>query len=189
MSVSGALSGDWTTLGLPLMQQLLFPMAIKVVDQVQVHGSGLPGCVMLDEAALARAAELGRNLAEQASQPVEARSYVGKPGKYPICNLNFIALLGGNLVECASCAAKGTLRIIDGKAQVDINPDGLEDSVFRMAALVKYGAEIKKVAGTLKPRMQEVPARMKPLLSWGEGITLIPPSLSGQGTVSSKQID
>lgn len=180
VSVGGALSSDWTTLGLPLMQQLLFPMSIKVVDQMQVHGAGLPGSVTLDEAALARAAELGRNLAEQASRPSEERSYVGKPGKCPICNLNVIALLGGNRVECASCAASGTLRLVDGEVLLDFTPDGLESSVFNIAALVKHGAEIKSVASVLRPRMQEVPNKINSLLSWGEGITLTPPSLSGQ---------
>ena len=178
ISIGGALSSDWTTLGLPLMHQLLFPMTIKVVDQMQVHGAGLPGCVVLDDAALNRATELGRNLVLQAGQPVEERAYVGKPGKCPICNLNVIALLGGDHVECASCAARGTLRIVDGEVELDFTPDGLEFSVFRLAALAQHGVEIKGVAGKLKPRMQEVPDKVKPLLSWGEGITLIPPSLS-----------
>ncbi|KAL2846682.1 flavoprotein-like protein [Aspergillus pseudoustus] len=179
VSVGGAVSSDWTTLGLPMLHQLLFPMGIMVVDQVHIYGAGLPGSVVLDDDALSRAAQLGRSLVEQASQPVEGRKYAGAPGKCPICNLNVVALIGGNQVECASCAARGTVRIVDGEVVLDFTQEGLNSSVFRMQALVEHGAEIKKVAGELRPKMQEIPNKVKPLLNWGAAITLVPPSLSG----------
>lgn len=87
-------------------------------------------------------------------------------------------------MECASCAAKGTIRMARGETLLDFTPDELQDWSFHIVVFKKHGLEIKGVATTLRPRMHEVPERMKRLLSWRKGIALTPPSLS-IGTRSS----
>ncbi|KAH6698482.1 flavoprotein-like protein [Leptodontidium sp. MPI-SDFR-AT-0119] len=183
VSVGGALSADWTTFGLPTLNQLTFPMAMKVVDQIQVYGAGLPGCVVLNEAALTRAADLGRNLVTQALKPVEERAYVGALGYCPVCHLNTITLLGRNEIECSTCAAKGTLSMIDGEVSLNFEPEGLRDSIFKMEALVKHGLEIKEVAAKLMPQMPKVQEKAKELLDWGSKIMSTPPGLTSEPKV------
>ena len=63
---------------------------------------------MLDDAALARAAQLGRNVAEQIGRAFEDAEYRGEPGLCPLCHLDVVVLHGRD-VECATCGARGTL--------------------------------------------------------------------------------
>src|SRR6201999_1910964 len=65
LAVGGSLTSQWKTLALPIMHTTTFSMQIAVVDQVQFEGAGTPRSVLLDQAAIDRAAVLGRNVASQ----------------------------------------------------------------------------------------------------------------------------
>ena len=58
LAVGGSLTSQWKTLALPIMHTATFSMHIAVVDQVQFEGAGTPRSVVLDPAALDRAAGL-----------------------------------------------------------------------------------------------------------------------------------
>ena len=59
IAVGGSLTPQWKGLALPAMHILTFSMHTAVVDQLVVHGAGTPQSVVLDDAALARSAQLG----------------------------------------------------------------------------------------------------------------------------------
>src|SRR3954451_22320441 len=63
IAVGGSLTSQWKTLALPVLHTVAFSMHMAVVDQVQFEGSGTPRSIVLDPAALERAAQLGRNVA------------------------------------------------------------------------------------------------------------------------------
>ena len=71
ISVGGSLPTRWKTLALPEMHALTFSMHIGVVDQIQFGGAGLPGSILLDESAVPRADELGRNVVGQIGRASE----------------------------------------------------------------------------------------------------------------------
>jgi hypothetical protein len=91
------------------MHTMTFSMHMAVVDQIQFQGAGTPRSIVLDPAALARAAALGRNVATQLGRSFEEAEYRGdEPGLCPMCHLNVIDLHGRD-VQCATCGAVGEL--------------------------------------------------------------------------------
>ena len=80
LAVGGSLTSQWKTLALPMMHATTFSMQIAVVDQVQFAGAGTPRSIVLDPAAIDRAATLGRNVASQLGVPFDEARYLGPPG-------------------------------------------------------------------------------------------------------------
>jgi multimeric flavodoxin WrbA len=108
IACGGSLTTQWKALALPVMHTLAFSMHIKVVDQMVVRGAGTPQSVLLDEEAVGRAGELGRNVASQLGRPWHEAEYLGAPGVCPMCQLD-VVVLSGREVECATCGARGRL--------------------------------------------------------------------------------
>jgi multimeric flavodoxin WrbA len=138
IAVGGSLTPQWKTLTLPVLHTLTFSMQIAVVDQVQLEGAGTPRSIVLDDAALARAGELGRTVAEQAGRSFEDAEYRGEPGLCPHCHLDVVVLRGRD-VECATCGARGVLED-DGVRFSD------EGSVITMREKREHFFEIQETA-------------------------------------------
>jgi len=92
-------------------------------------GPGFPGIVtafhlrtyeapvLLDDAAMQRAAHLGSNVASRPGRAFDDVRYLGPPGLCPMCHLDVVEL-NGSAVTCATCGsagewADGSIRWID----------------------------------------------------------------------------
>jgi multimeric flavodoxin WrbA len=106
IAVGGSAAPRWKTLTLPLMHVTAFPMRMTVVDQVEFAGGGSPRSIVLDVAAVDRAADLGRNMASQLGRARGDATYLGTPGLCPMCHLSVIVVRDSE-VECATCGATG----------------------------------------------------------------------------------
>jgi multimeric flavodoxin WrbA len=140
IAVGGALTPQWKTLCLPTMHILTFSMQTAVVDQFVVSGAGTPKSVVLDDAAIARSAQLGRNVAVQLGRSFEEAGYVGEPGLCPLCHLDVIELRGRD-VACATCGARG--RLAD---DFTVTWTDLDCSVISMAEKRDHYDEILQTA-------------------------------------------
>jgi hypothetical protein len=115
-------------------------MQIAVVDQVQFEGAGTPRSVLLNQAAIDRAAVLGRNVASQLGAAFEAARYLGPPGLCPMCHLDVVVLRGAD-VECATCGARGRLA-----PDLTVTWTDLSASVISMDEKRAHAAEIQETA-------------------------------------------
>jgi multimeric flavodoxin WrbA len=152
LAVGGSLTPQWKTLTLPIMHTTTFSMHIAVVDQVQFAGAGTPRSVVLDAAALDRAAVLGRNVASQLGVAFDEARYLGPPGLCPMCHLDVIALYGAD-VECATCGARGQLGPGHQVTWTD-----LSTSVISMEEKQAHAVEIQETAERhreLRPEIDE----------------------------------
>jgi multimeric flavodoxin WrbA len=140
LAVGGSLTSQWKTLALPIMHATTFSMHIAVVDQVQFEGAGTPRSIVLDAAAIDRAARLGRNVAGQLGVAFEAARYLGPPGLCPMCHLNVVVLRGAD-VECATCGARGQLA-----PDLTVTWTDLTTSVISMDEKRAHAAEIQQTA-------------------------------------------
>jgi multimeric flavodoxin WrbA len=140
LAVGGALTPQWKTLALPVMHTLTFSMHMSVVDQVLVGGAGTPRSIVLDEATVARAAELGRTVASQLGRSWEDAEYRGEPGLCPLCHLSVVELVGTS-VACATCGARGELTPDLTVRWTDLSP-----SVIGMTEKRAHSAEIQETA-------------------------------------------
>jgi hypothetical protein len=141
IAVGGSLTPQWKTLALPVLHTLTFSMQTAVVDQLVIAGAGTPQSVVLDDEALQRAAQLGRNVAHQLGRSFETAEYVGDPGLCPLCHLDVVELRG-RLVQCATCGAQG--RLAD---DFTVAWNDLDTSVISMAEKRAHYDEILETAG------------------------------------------
>ena len=157
LAVGGSLTPQWKTLTLPLMHTLTFSMHIAVVDQVVFSGAGTPRSILLDDAALQRAATLGANVASQLGKPYDDVTYLGDPGLCPMCHLSVIELTGAD-VACATCGCRGTLR---DAGRIDWTDR--TTSVLSMDEKRAHAAEIQETAAahrSLQDRIEERSAQI-----------------------------
>ncbi|GID91015.1 NAD(P)H-dependent oxidoreductase [Amorphoplanes digitatis] len=153
LAVGGSLTPQWKTLALPLLHSTAFSMHIAVVDQVAFGGAGTPRSILLDDAALARAARLGANVAAQLGVPFDEARYLGEPGLCPMCHLNVVELNGTD-VACATCGCAGELG--DGGT---VRWTGLASSVISMAEKRAHAREIQDTAAAHAGARAEIDAR------------------------------
>jgi multimeric flavodoxin WrbA len=151
IAVGGSLTPQWKALALPVLHTFTFSMQTAVVDQVVFAGAGTPRSIVLDAAALERAAVLGRNVGDQLGRPFAQCEYRGDEGLCPYCHLDVIVLRGRE-VECATCGAHG---VLDG-AGVRFTPDG---SVITLAEKEDHFREILATAAAHAARREEIEAR------------------------------
>jgi multimeric flavodoxin WrbA len=152
LAVGGALTPQWKTLALPVMHTMTFSMHMAVVDQVLVGGAGTPRSIVLDEAAVARAAGLGANVASQLGRPFDDAEYRGEPGLCPLCHLSVVELVG-TAVACATCGARGELT-----PELTVRWTDLSPSVIGMTEKRAHSAEIQETAqahARLRPAIDE----------------------------------
>ncbi len=151
LAVGGSLTSQWKTLALPMMHATTFSMHIAVVDQVQFEGAGTPRSVVLDAAAINRAALLGRNVASQLGVAFDEARYLGPPGLCPMCHLDVVALRAAD-VECATCGARGLLT-----PELKVTWTNLSTSVISMDEKRAHATEIQETA----ERHQQVRAEIE----------------------------
>jgi multimeric flavodoxin WrbA len=165
IAVGGSLTDQWKTLALPMMHSLVFSMRDGVVDQIVLEGAGTPQSIVLYPAALERARQLGRNVAEQLGRRFEDVEYKGEPGLCPFCHLNVIDLRGDS-AECASCGAQGTVEIQDGRVSVAFSPTGLAKSVISQEEKQAHAGEILETAARHAAIREEITALAEPYAAW-----------------------
>jgi multimeric flavodoxin WrbA len=142
IAVGGALTSQWKTLALPLMQQMMFSSHIAVADQLLVGGAGMPRSVVLDATALTRAARVGRSVGSQLGRAFGEVEYQGDPGLCPLCHLSIVELRGES-VECATCGAAGSLAVVDGRAVIHLD-DAEHRSVITLEEKRAHFHEVQK---------------------------------------------
>ena len=165
ISVGGALTEHWTSLGLPTLYSITFSAQIEVVDHMNVTGVADPGAATLYDHYIEEARAVGRHLAYAVLHPDEPNAWMGDPdkGACPGCHLNIMSVdKETNGICCAVCGRHGELVIEDNKVKgfkfVDTDPD--DRLTFQGKAT--HGMEIGKVMQTqYLPRKEEALENLK----------------------------
>jgi multimeric flavodoxin WrbA len=166
LAVGGSLTPHWKALTLPLLHTTTFSMHIAVIDQVVFGGAGTPRSIVLDEAALARAEQLGVNVSSQLGAAFDEARYLGDPGLCPLCHLNVVVLDGWD-VSCATCGARGELR-----PDATVEWTDLVSSVLTMAEKRAHAAEIQDTAARQRAQAAVIEERAAAI---GEFDTIVRP--------------
>ncbi|MCQ2558939.1 MAG: flavodoxin family protein, partial [Oscillospiraceae bacterium] len=116
ISVGGALTENWTSLGMPTLYTTTFSAQTNVVDNMNMYACGDAGEVLLREDVVTRARYLGENLGHAVLNPQidwEHRWLGPDTGDAcPGCHCSVvIAKPGRNYVECAICGRKGNISL------------------------------------------------------------------------------
>jgi len=164
ISVGGASTKNWLSLGLPSMHLFTFPSHMTVVDQMQVSGTTAIGNVVLTPDALERAQVLGRNVAETMLKPDEEPQWFGAEGVCPVCHCDLLTITDGSLVECAVCGIAGTLTLdAGGRISVEFSEEEQSRSRVAMGGKYEHWDEVRGALGMFfqRPDMPEIPKRLE----------------------------
>jgi len=143
ISVGGSITPDWLSLGLSIFQTLTFSIQLELVDQMMVMGTNIvEGQVLLDEAAVSRAHQLGRHVAGVMGKPVSEMKWKGNEiGTCPVCHQNEITIKGKNPVQCPICGIYGELKIENGEITVAFSEEEQKRSRLTLAGKQEHWDE------------------------------------------------
>ena len=124
ISVGGARTEHWTSLGMCNLYTATFSAQIKIVDMMNVTRVAHTGAAAMRDDYLERARNLGQNVANAMLTGNFSYSKNAPQGLCPSCHLNDISWKPGEQsVECLVCGIKGNIVIKDGKVSVEWLPD------------------------------------------------------------------
>jgi len=157
ISTGGALTENWTSLGMPTLYTTTFSAQTNVVDNMSLYACGDAGEVFLREDVVQRAQYLGENVGHAVLNPQIdwTHRWLGpdEGEACPGCHRSLmIAKPGRNFVECAICGRKGYISFDkDGNIQYTWP----EDNRDRLTMMGKYdhAREIER-HGQMRAKLQ-----------------------------------
>ena len=117
ISVGGALTENWTSLGIATLYTCMFPEAVRVIDHMNVYGVADPGEALMRKDYMRRAKNMGQNLAHAIHYPDSGwkNEFWGSTEQEEACpgchQSLLIARPGKKTVECAICGRTGKIRM------------------------------------------------------------------------------
>lgn len=166
ISVGGALTENWTSLGMATLYTTTFSAQTNVVDNMNVYQVADPGEALMREDYMRRAKYLGQNVGHAVLNPQIdwERKWLG-PDEGEACPGCHRSLLlgkpGRNYVECAICGRKAYVSLDqDGNIQYSWP----EDNRDRLTMMGKFdhAREIAKHTETIyNPHVDEVQEKLK----------------------------
>lgn len=165
ISVGGARTENWTSLGLPNMHLFGFSMQMTPVDQLNVYGMGDRVKPFFDEKLMADLTAMGEHVASAIGRNRYEVPWMGRQsGICPLCHNDLLSIRGGTTVECPICGMAGTLRIEDGEIAVEFPPEQIARARLRPQGVADHHAEIDSfgphVMEVLAQRGDEIPGFM-----------------------------
>jgi len=135
---------DWTPLTRTTVN-IFVQESRLVVDQIQVNGATAPGSVLVNEKALERARELGRNVARAMMMPIEEVKFMGDEtaASCPVCHCNVLQVPDDSPhVVCPVCDVHGVISVEGGRIKVKWNEEDVKHPRFSEYGVSKHMEEV-----------------------------------------------
>lgn len=159
VSYMGVGGSDWNTLiQCDFGMQALTPMW-KIIDN-----EIFPWCldIIMNDAALERATQIGRNIAEAAKDYSKAE-YKGIDGICPHCHSRNFFLDEDGKAICCLCGIEGKIEVVDGKYKFTFPEEQLKHAHDTLSGKFLHGDDIQRNEAKARAAMQteEAKARQK----------------------------
>jgi multimeric flavodoxin WrbA len=126
----------WTPYAFLQPNMLLLLLGMEVIDRALVHTQAMNEVVLYDKA-LARAREMGREVAKAVK--TGDTSYRGEPGICPVCQDRVLRILRDDeTVECGVCGIRGRIAVEGGKIKVHFEKDGILNHRFTQENIYRH---------------------------------------------------
>lgn len=174
ISVGGAVTPNWVALGLPNLQLFGFSTMMPCVGQLNAYDMGRTANPVLDQDLMAKAASMGRSVAENIGKPNEEMSYVGPEGVCPVCHSSIITLEGTTTVECPVCGILGKLSVDGDKVSVEFSQEQQNRARGTLNGLLEHYLEIQGMipvaVGKLQANAETLPKLLDKYVNFEETI-------------------
>ena len=157
ISVGGADTPHWVSLGLPIMNEFGVSSYMKVVGQMDAYAQGVRTNPVLDQPMMDHCHELGKRVAQAVGKAYEEVEWFGDEGVCPYCHTVSVMMNQLPDIYCTTCGARGTLDVVDGKIKFNWLPadDPRQESRTLMAGLNAHCREIAHMMEVCIPKMIE----------------------------------
>lgn len=167
ISVGGAITDNWTSMGTATLHLFGFPPMMKVMGNYNANCMGTTGNPYLNDKLIDDMHEMGKNtvlgLKDESTpffQPVD------KPeGVCPVCHQRLITILPGTTkVECPVCGIEGELSIKDKAVEVVFSKEQQNRARGTFAGLREHTVEIHGFGAICAPKIMENKEKLDKLM-------------------------
>lgn len=155
ISVGGAQTHNWVSLGLPMLDLFTFSFCMKCVGHVDAYDQGRTGHPLLDTGLMEQCAELGKVVAHSIGQPYDqSNQWVGEAGVCPVCHNSLLSINGTTKVECPICGIWGKLSIEGEKVKVDFSDAEIARARNTTIGIYEHYNEIHNMIKICVPKLE-----------------------------------
>ena len=153
VSVGGAITENWTSLGLPNMALFGISTCMVPVGQINAYDMGRRTNPVLDPPFMDKIYGLGKHLVESQPLAPEDVTWYGEEGVCPVCHNKFISLNGTTTVECPICGIEGKIAIDGDKLTVEFSKEQQARARGTFAGLREHTTEIQGFGAICGPKI------------------------------------
>ena len=156
ISIGGAITDNWTSMGTATLHIFGFPPMMKVMGNYNANCMGTTGNPYLDQKLIDDMHEMGRRTVEGYNDDsVPFFQPEGKPAEVcPVCHQRLITILPGTTtVECPVCGIEGQLSIEDGAIKVEFSEAQQKRARGTFAGLREHTTEIQSFGAICGPKI------------------------------------
>lgn len=167
ISVGGAVTDDWTSMGTSTLHLFGFPPMMRVMGNYNANCMGHIGNPYLDDKLIADMHEMGKRTAlGLEDESVEFFQPEGKPeGVCPVCHQRLLTVNKGTTeVVCPICGIHGELSIVDGGVKVEFSEKEQNRARGTFAGLREHTVEIQSFGSICGPKIMANKERLDQLM-------------------------
>jgi multimeric flavodoxin WrbA len=155
ISVGGAHTPNWVSLGLPNMTMFGMSTCMIPVGQIDAYDMGHRTNPVLDPPFMERLSGLGRHMVDCVGKEREEISWYGDDGVCPVCHQNLISIWDTTDIECPVCGIKGKLSIDGEKVKVTYSEAEQKRARGKIDGLWEHHYELKDMMAVIIPKLEE----------------------------------
>ncbi|HHV12176.1 MAG TPA: flavodoxin family protein [Clostridiales bacterium] len=155
ISVGGAKTQDWVSLGLPNMYMFGMSTVMKAVGQIDAYNMGTIVNPVLEDELMEKTAKLGEHLAKSIGKPYDQVEWMGEEGVCPVCHNSMITLGKTTDVQCPMCGIHGKLSIENGEVKVTFSEKEQKRARNTLEGLTEHYQEIQGFVKNFMPKFEK----------------------------------
>lgn len=164
ISVGGATTKNWVSMGTATMHLFGFPAMMKVIGNYDAHNMGTTANPVLDKELIANIHEMGKQTSEAYFKEDKDIKWFGSEGTCPVCHQDLLMVNGTTTVECPICGIEGKLSIEGEKLKVEFSERQQARARGTFEGLREHTTEIQGFGAICGPKLMAVKEEMPKML-------------------------
>lgn len=155
ISVGGATTENWTSMGTATLHLFGFPAMMQVVSNYNANAMGNVANPYLDDELIDTMHEIGKRTAQAFEMdPKDVEYYNPKDqGTCPVCHQNLLTVNGTTTVECPICGIEGKISIEGDQLKVTFSEEQQARARGTFAGLREHTTEIQGFGAICAPKI------------------------------------
>ncbi len=155
ISVGGASTENWVSMGTATLHLFGFPAMMKVIANYNANSMGTIGNPYLNEEMIGHMHEIGKRTVAAVDMKDEDIEWYGPKGDgvCPVCHQNLLTVNGTTTVECPICGIEGKIAIDGDKLTVEFSKEQQARARGTFVGLREHTTEIQGFGAICGPKI------------------------------------